>query len=212
MASLQFENKEIEGNENLRKEARDHFIPVYREDGSWRPNLNGLSFPRLDEELRLHLESEFTEEEIFQGLKACVNKAPGLDRFNMGFLLEFWDVLKGDVMAVFKEFHTSGKFVKILNSTFIVLIPKVSGASNIKKFRPISLVGSIYKLIAKVLTRRMASVLDKIIGECQHAFVGNRQILDVVLNANEVVDEILSSKRDNVLCKLDMAKVYDHIS
>lgn len=73
------------------------------------------------------------------------------------------------------------EFVKCLNLSFPVLIPKNSGANNIRDFRSINLVGYIYKLIAEVLARRMTLVLGKVIGECQHVFVSGRQILDAAL-------------------------------
>lgn len=55
------------------------------------------------------------------------------------------------------------------------------------------MIGCVYKLIAKVLARRMAEVLHMIVGENQYGF-GGRQILDVALIANEVVDELLNKK------------------
>ena len=58
-------------------------------------------------------------------------------------------------MAVFRDFFVTGKFVKSLNSTFLVMVPKKEGANDFKDFRPISLVGSLYKLIAKVLANRL---------------------------------------------------------
>lgn len=55
--------------------------------------------------------------------------------------------------------------MKSLNS-FLVFIAKIDGARNVNDFRSVSLVSCIYKLIAKVLTRRMVKVLDKIIDNC----------------------------------------------
>lgn len=54
-------------------------------------------------------------------------------------------------------------------------------------------------------------VLGEVIGECQHAFVEGRQILDAVMVASEVVDEVVRSRKDGVLCKLDMEKTYNHV-
>ena len=51
-------------------------------------------------------------------------------------------------------------------------------ALNIKDFRPISLVGSVYKLLSKVLANRLRRVPDNLILESQNSFVGGRQILD----------------------------------
>ena len=51
--------------------------------------------------------------------------------------------MEKDVLAVFEEFYKHCKFEKSLNATFIGLIPKKNDASNIRDFKPISLVGSI---------------------------------------------------------------------
>jgi hypothetical protein len=83
----------------------------------------------------------------------------------MAFFQDCWEVVKGDFTPVFEDFHTRGKFVKSINSTFISLIPKTHGAKEIKDFRPISLVGGVYKIISKVLANRMRRVMDRIISK-----------------------------------------------
>lgn len=47
------------------------------------------------------------------------------------------------------EFHNNGKLVRGLNSSFIVLIPKKEAAEALNEFRPISLIGCIYKILSK---------------------------------------------------------------
>ena len=63
-------------------------------------------------------------------------------------------------MLMFKDFFESGKFVRSMNSTFIVLVPKEARAEELKDFRPISLVNSLYKLISKVLANRIKKVMS----------------------------------------------------
>ncbi|GJR25069.1 RNA-directed DNA polymerase, eukaryota, reverse transcriptase zinc-binding domain protein [Tanacetum coccineum] len=56
----------------------------------------------------------------------------------------------------------------------------------VKDFRPITLIGSLYKIIAKILANRLVVVLGDIVNEVQSAFVANRQILDGPFILNEV--------------------------
>lgn len=48
--------------------------------------------------------------------------------------------------------------------------------------------------------------MDKVVGECQHVFVKERQIQDATLVADEVVDELLLMNKKGVLCKFDLEK------
>jgi hypothetical protein len=73
----------------------------------------------------------------------------------MAFFQKCWDILKHDIMAVFANFHSRGKFEKSFNATFVSLIPKKTDVLDVRDFRPISLIGGIYKIISKVLANRL---------------------------------------------------------
>ncbi|RVW12518.1 putative ribonuclease H protein [Vitis vinifera] len=115
-------------------------------------------------------------------------------------------------MEMFKEFHEHNSFVRSLNNTFLVLIPKKSGAEDLGDFRPISLLGGLYKLLAKVLANRLKKVIGKVVSIAQNAFVMGRQILDASLIANEVIDSWQKRKEKGLICKLDIEKAYDSIN
>ena len=78
-------------------------------------------------------------------------------------------------------------------------VPKKDVPLELKDFRPISLLGFYYKIIAKILARRLALVIDKIISRNQTVFISGRQILDSSLIANEIVNQAKKSKTQLML-------------
>ncbi|GAU30513.1 hypothetical protein TSUD_18930 [Trifolium subterraneum] len=137
-----------------------------------RPTVEELHFPSLSFAEGGSLVKSFSVVEVKAAIWDCDSyKSPGPDGVNFGFLKEFWEEMQVDIMRFITEFHMNGKLSKGINSTFITLIP-------------ISLVGSLYKILAKVLPNRLQLVIGSVISETQTTFVKNRQILDGILIAN----------------------------
>ena len=91
------------------------------------------------------------------------DKAPGPDGFTVAFWQACWDFAKEEIVELFKEFFDQKSLAKSLNATFLVIIPKKGGVEDLGEFRPISLLGGLYKLMAKVLANRLRMVLDKVV-------------------------------------------------
>ncbi|KAK3189658.1 hypothetical protein Dsin_029219 [Dipteronia sinensis] len=116
-----------------------------------------------------------------------------------------------DFMSFLTEFHKNGEIVGELNNTFIALILKCKAPLHVKDFRPISLVGSLYKVLAKVLATRLQSVMNSVIGESQMAFVKHRQILNGFVVAEEIIHKWKRDKERGLVVKLDFKKAYDSV-
>lgn len=121
-----------------------------------------------------------------------------------------WREIGHELLEYIKDFMTHGKLPKSVNVTWVCLIPKVSNPECVGDYRPISMVGSIYKIISKSLALRPRSVMAPIIDESQTAFVRDRQILDRIFTANEALSWMKKKKRDGVLFKLDFQSAYDY--
>lgn len=124
---------------------------------------------------------------------------------------EFWDDLKVDFLAFISDFHANGRLVRVSNCSFIVLIPKKENPRKIGDYRPISLIGCMYKVLAKLLANRLKRIIHLVISGSQSAFIADRHILDGILVANEVVDEAKRKKKETMLFKVDFEKAYDSV-
>ncbi|KAF3624709.1 Syntaxin-51 [Capsicum annuum] len=86
------------------------------------------------------------------------------------------------------------------------------GAIHLKDYRSISLIGSVYKIAAKVLAERLKVVMRKLVSNHQNAFIKDREITDAALITNEVLDWRMKIKEPGILCKLDIEKAFDQLN
>ena len=83
---------------------------------------------------------------------------------------------------------------------------------SLEEYRPILLIGCMYKIVAKLLANRLKKIMPFIIDERQTTFIEGRHLLHSVLIANEVVDEAKRSKKPCLVFKVDYEKAYDSVS
>jgi exonuclease III len=197
----------------VKAEVVDYFQNHFQEVAWVRPKLDGIEFAHLIDVQREGLESSFLEDEVAAVIvDSDGNKSPGPDGFNFNFFKKFWGLLKKDILLLFDDFHSSSRLPHSFSSYFITLIPKVSNPHSISEFRPISLLGSLYKLFAKVLAVRLGKVMDSIISKSQSAFIKGRFLADGVVVLNEIVDYAKRSNKECLILKVDFEKAYDSVS
>lgn len=96
-------------------------------------------------------------------------------------------MIKHDIYNAINFFFNSNEFDKFINISVITLIPKVEDADRVKVFRPISYYTVMYKIISKILTQRMKTVMGDIIHPSQAGFIPGRQLGDNVLLATKLI-------------------------
>jgi len=212
IVTLKVNDNIVEGVQPIRHAVFTHFKEHFAAPNISRPGAENLLFQQLNVAEGMSLILPFTELEVKNAVWDCDSyKSPGPDGVNLGFIKDFWEDIKGDVMRFISEFHWNGKLARGINSTFIALIPKVDSPQKLNDFRPIALVGCMYKILSKVLANRLRMIIGRVVSDTQIAFVKERQILDGILIANEVVDEAQKSNREMILFKVDFEKAYDSI-
>ncbi|CAA7061592.1 unnamed protein product [Microthlaspi erraticum] len=159
------------------------------------------------------LTKEITAEEIKLSLaRMPSSKTPGPDGFPAEFFRASWGILGAEITATILSFFRSPFMPKALNSTSLVLLQKRPEADELKDYRPISCLNTIYKLITRLLAGKLKSILPEMIVPNQTAFVKDRLLLENVLLASEVIKgyhKLNLSPR--MTLKVDISKAFDSV-
>ncbi|GJU10520.1 RNA-directed DNA polymerase, eukaryota [Tanacetum coccineum] len=197
---------------NVKEEFLNHFSNRFVDPNSPRLVLESHFPTVLSSDQISDLESDVSYEEIKKAVWDCgINKSPGPDGFTFEFFRRYWKIIDVDVVAAVLQFFSLGILPPGCNSSFIALIPKMQEAKVVKDFRPISLIGSVYKIVAKILANRLSLVISSLISDVQSAFVANRQILEGPFILNELLSWCKHKKSKAMIFKVDFEKAFDSI-
>ena len=139
-------------------------------------------------------------------------KSPGVDAIPAEFYKEMWPDIEFDVFNFIFESISQAAIDGELNISKIALLPKSEDRSKVQNFRPISLLNTAYKILAKVYANRMKPLLHNWILPSQTGFVPNRCILDNIFLAFEAIEWTLENKQDLSMLLLDFEKAYDRVN
>ncbi|GJV03364.1 RNA-directed DNA polymerase, eukaryota [Tanacetum coccineum] len=202
----------IEDPPKVKNEFLEHFSNRFSMPTGQTINLDSHMFQKISIDQNADLESDVSLEEIKKAVWECgTNKSPGPDGFSFEFIRKYWNIIQHDVVNAVKEFFSSSKFPPGSNSSFITLIPKSLDAKMVKDFRPISLIGSFYKIVAKILSNRLCIVMPDLISDVQTAFISKRQILDGPFILNELISWCKYHKIKAMIFKADFEKAFDSV-
>ncbi|KAF3776930.1 Transposon TX1 uncharacterized protein [Nymphaea thermarum] len=149
-----------------------HFWEFYSKPLRFRATLPDFHLSPLSVACAISLERPFLHQEIKNAVWALSSrKAPGMDGFPVEFFRTFWEVCSADVFAFCDEFASNSVFLKEFNRATCVLVHKRLNPTDVTHFRPISILGTPYKIIAKLLSLRLAPVMPSIINPFQVAFI-----------------------------------------
>ena len=128
------------------------------------------------------LTSPLTISELTEAVQALTtNSCPREDGLTQKKFLEYWEILEGPLCEAFKAILDTGRMPNQLAEGLIFLIPKGDGPSNdIKKWRPITILSTTYKILAKAVSLRLQPLLTSLIHVSQTGFIKERSILDII--------------------------------
>jgi hypothetical protein len=133
------------------------------------------------------------------------------DGFSAEIYQKFWDLIKGDLLKMFRDLFSRDLPLFSLNFGVVTLISKIQEANVIQQYIPICLLNVSFKNFTKVATNRMNLVTEKIISPTQTAFMRGPNILEGVIILHETIHELHNKKLSGVVFKIDFEKAYDKV-
>ncbi len=162
---------------------------------------------KLNQDERDRLEQELTPQEFDTAIeKATMNSAPGIDSISNRFVKKFWHVFRIPLFNYARYCFNKGILTENFRCAKIRLIPKKGDTSLLKNWRPISLLNCFYKLISRVISIRLKSVMDKITRVAQKGFSSTKYCQEVLIGIVDSINSLKHRKKSGALLSLDIKK------
>ena len=167
----------------VNKEIENHFSQFYKTNfdpskekeisGNFQSFVENLDLAYLVEQESLELEAEINIEEVGNALSSFQNnKTPGDGGFTKEFYEVFFDLIGAALLDSINAGFENGTLSISQRRGVISLIPKDENSlMTLSNWRPVTLLNVDYKLLAKVIAKRIEAVLPKLIHPDQTGFI-----------------------------------------
>ena len=168
---------------------------------------------RVTDPMRASLAQPFSAAELRDALRALPrDSCPGEDGLAPVFFLQYWDMLGEDLCRCMQYIVDHGRMPQSFGAGLIFLIPKGEGVSeDIRKWRPITILNTVYKILAKAISLRIQPLLGELIHHTQAGFVKERSILDNIFTFWEATALAKLRHEEMAVLLLDFEKAYDRV-
>ena len=176
--------------------------------------LDSINFERLlTSDDQNSLMAPITLEEIAeQANRSAKATAPGSDGLSYPFLslLFRYRSIQDLVLKVYND-ALDGIFPASWHDLRIRLLPKKGLLTLLKNWRPICLLGCDGKVFTRIITKRMAPIVSKIINPYQSGFLQKRFICDNGMALSMVLEQAKCYSHPGAGLLLDQEKAYDRV-
>ena len=156
--------------------------------------------------------TEVSMREVSRALRRSrAGTAPGLDTIPLELYRKAPQPLTQLLARVFSAIGATGELPPGFHDGLITVLHKSGDRADPANYRPITLLNTDYRLLAKVLVHRLAPHLPKVIGPEQTAFIKGRSIGDSIHLLQLLPHMLAREKRWALAVFCDFRKAYDTV-
>jgi len=166
---------------------------------------------KQDENLKKMLSREIQKEEIKKAIASLKNgKSFGVDAVP-GEIYKYNETVMTDILyEIYKEIYNEKTEMGEMNEGPIVLLHKNGEKTKTDNYRPITLVNVIYKIIAIIITRRIAPIMNILTDEKQTAYKSNRATTDILSIIETYTRRMKKGEeKEKSITLIDLSKAFD---
>ena len=196
------------------KEQAKFYKKLYTKDPKIMFAMTNQTEQILNEQQKQDVDRPFEYEDFLNALKLMAHeKSPGIDGLTCEFYIMFHQKIGRCIWEAMLECRGKGELFRSAKRGIISLIPKKNKDPRfLKSWRPLTLLSVDHKIITKMLANRLKTVINKIIGPQQTAYIPGRYI---GCNIRKLLDLLMFLEQEQiqaVLLTLDFEKCFDSVS
>ena len=213
----------IREQSEIMKIQSNFYKELYKEDTNTnnRPEtyiqdfLGDTEMPKISENMKYECDLPITEEEVSLAIKQLNNgSAPGSDGLTSEFYKVFWSRLKSIILESFQQSFHLGHVSKSQQNGILSLIHKGkdSPRENLTNWRPITLLNTDYKILAKTIAIRLNKCINGLVSHDQCGFIKGRNIATLLRSTDDILEYVNKNKQSGILVGVDFQKAFDILS
>ena len=215
MTSLKVGEKIVKNKDEICEGAMRFYQQLYSKDDLDEDKMQTLIDRQIDKRLtddqRDSIEGIVRKGELLESLKSMENdKSPGLDGLTREFYVMNWELIGSDYADVTANTYLQDRLPDSWSEGLITLIYKEKGdMTDLKNWRPITLLNTDYKIYTKALSDRFRKVTRHIINIDQGCGLGDRTIHDQLYYIRDYIDYYKQTNKRSMLLTIDQEKAFD---
>ena len=214
ITALQTPEGRVTNDIDILNETQKFYQELYAEEPTngkiQRDFLDNINLKLADHE-QIECDGEIAIQELTKALQTMPNnKSPGKDGLTKEFYKTFWKHLAEPFTEVANWNHTIESMSPSQREALLKLLYKKNTKEHLKNWRPISLLNTDYKIIAKALSLRLRKVLPSLVNPAQTCSIPNRTIQENIATIRDVI-HYTNGKGQAIIISVDQEKAFDRV-